>query len=300
MIRSVRRVEAPKLRAWLSNTALVHTRLRLHAVDNARVVNEDVLLVRAYTRAGRIERPVITMLLEGEARITAYDRHVWMAPGDIVGIASKGEVRMRQAGDRFASLAFEWDPGFVGERPGELVRFHAGDRLADLRAIWTDARDEARDPAATVDRLLDALSAIGVPVSRAGQSLREEVPERMQDLTRALDQLLSSLEGQPMMLDLESRLGLSTRQLNRLIADYNERYGFNAGGWIDTRNRRRLMFGATFMTAPGATAKEVAQLVGYQSASAFSRALKTAGLPSPSAIADEVETIGRTTRLNGS
>lgn len=165
MLRSVRRVEAPKLGAWLSNTALVHTRLRLHAVDNGRVVNEDQLLVRAYTRAGRIERPILTILLEGEAGTT---------------------------------------------------------------------------PA--------------------------------------------------------TRLGLSTRQLNRLIADYNERYGFNAGGWIDTRNRRRLMFGATFMTVPGATAKDVAQLVGYQSASAFTRALKSAGLPPPSTIAGEVEKIGRATR----
>lgn len=294
MLRSVRRVEAPKLHAWLSNTALVHTRLRLHAVDNGRVVNEDQLLVRAYARAGRIERPILTVLLEGEARVSAYGTHVWMKPGDILGIASKGEIEMRQAGERFASMALEWDPGFVGERCADIARFHAGDRLGDLRSIWLDAREGKRDAAETVGALLACLEAIGVPVASA--SLKEEVPERMQDLTLALDQLLSSLEGQPMMLDLESRLGLSTRQLNRLIADYNERYGFNAGGWIDTRNRRRLMFGATFMTVPGATAKEVSQLVGYQSASAFTRALKSAGLPPPSAIADEVEKIGRATR----
>ena len=287
MIRSVRRVEAPKLGAWLSNTALVHTRLRLHAVDNGRVVNEDVLLVRAYARAGRIERPVITILLEGEARVTAYGKHIWMKPGDVVAVASKGEIQMRQAGERFASMAFEWDPEFVGERPDALVQFKAGAQLpARGGRHGGRARREHRD---RPDRA-EARRRARRPRRRRGEL------EDPAALTDALFSLSSSLEGQPMMLDLESRLELSTRQLNRLIADYNARYGFNAGGWIDTRNRRRLMFGATFMTVPGATAKDVAQLVGYQSASAFTRALKTAGLPPPSTIAGEIEAIGRSTR----
>lgn len=45
MIRSLRTVRAPALRASLSNSAIIHTRLRLHAVSNERVVNEDMLLM---------------------------------------------------------------------------------------------------------------------------------------------------------------------------------------------------------------------------------------------------------------
>ena len=89
------------------------------------------------------------------------------------------------------------------------------------------------------------------------------------------------------MGELSDRLGVSTRQLNRIVKDYNETYGFNATGWIDTRNRRRLLIGATLMTAPKATASYVARVVGYRSATAFARARGLAGLPPPSEIAAE-------------
>lgn len=295
MIRSVRCVTAKEIGARLSNTALVHTRLRLHAVDNARVVNEDALLTRAYARAGRIERPCLAILLDGEARITAHHRHLWMTPGDITAVDSKGEIQMRQAGERYASLALEWEPGFVGERGPPIASWRVND-LEPFRAVWRDVR-AGRDPASTLASLLAHLVDVGVPMDRCrSAALHEEVPERMQELTTALDAMLSNLEEQPMMNDLEDRLGLSTRQLNRLVVDYNERYGFNSSGWIDTRNRRRLMIGATFMTVPGATAKYVARVVGYRSNATFSRALRTARLPAASEIAKEVARIEEATR----
>ncbi|MGZ3477709.1 MAG: hypothetical protein ACXWUG_30850, partial [Polyangiales bacterium] len=52
-----------------------------------------------------------------------------------------------------------------------------------------------------------------------------------------------------------------------------------------TRGRRRLMMGATLMTAPGATVEEVARAVGYASPTAFARALTQAGLPPPGEVA---------------
>ena len=296
MIRSVRKVEARSLRAWLSNAALVHTRLRLHAVSNARVVNEDMLLMRAYGRAGRVERPIVTVLLDGEARVSAHGQHVWLEPGDVVAVDSKGEIRMRQAGAAFASLAFEWEPGFVGRRGAPVERWRAsGGQLERLREIWRGVRGDA-DAAELVAGLLAVLAEVGAPLERRAPSeLADDPLPHAQEITRALDRVLSSLADQPMMLDLQEHLGLSTRQLNRIIAEYNERYGFNSAGWIDTRNRRRLMFGATFMTVPAAVARDVAEVVGYRSAAAFTRALRSAGLPAPSAIAAEVEAIGRET-----
>lgn len=289
-------MEAPELEAHLSNVALIHPHLRVHAVENRRVVNEDILLMRAYPREGRLERPIATILLSGEARITAYDEHVWMSPGDIVIVHSKGAVRMRQSGDPYSALAFEWEPEFAGARTDPIVRLGAKDRLEDFRDIWTAIRD--RDGSEReVARLLEVLASCGANVKRLSESdLGAEVPERMQALTEALDRILSRLHEQPMMRDLEEELGLSTRQLNRLIAEYNERYGFNAAGWIDTRNRRRLMIGATFMTVPDASAAYVSRVVGYQSHTAFARALRTSGMPAPSAIASEVEQIREGTR----
>lgn len=292
MIRSLRTVRAKSLAASLSNAAVIHTRLRLHAVENERVVNEDMMLLRAYQRSGRVERPVITVLLDGEARVSAHDEHVWLAPGDVVAVDSKGEVRMRQAGAKFASLALEWEPGFVGRRPGPVERFRAPEpACARLREIWRGVR-AGGEPAELVSALLSVLADLGAPVeAKPPRALDEPPTAHAQEITRALDSVLSNLEDQPMMLDLQDQLHLSARQLNRVIAEYNERYGFNSSGWIDTRNRRRLMLGATFMTVPGAIAREVASVVGYRSAAAFTRALRSAGLPPPSAIAAEVEKI---------
>ena len=277
MIRSSRRVEAAKLHAYLSNVALVHTQCRLHAVDNARVVNEDLLLERGFVRAGGVARPVMTILLDGVARVSAYGEHHWLEPGDVLVVAAKQEVHMRQAGESYASIAFEWAPPFL-EAPRARVKRSKID-LAEARAVWSAARDERSTPTHGVSRLLDLLG------KKPSGSLDERVPERAQDLTRALDEALSALAKQPMMGDLSDRLGVSTRQLNRIVKDYNETYGFNATGWIDTRNRRRLLIGATLMTAPKATASYVARIVGYRSATAFARALGLAGLPPPSEIA---------------
>lgn len=287
MIRSSRRVEARKLGAFLSNVALVHTQCRLHAVKNARVVNEDLLLERGFARAGGVSRPVMTILLEGVARVSAYGQHHWLEPGDVLVVAAKQEVHMRQAGEAYASIAFEWSPPFLKAPRDRVARSKLG--VAEAREVWASARDESSAPARVVERLLAMLG------KKPAVSLDERVPERAQDLTRALDEALSALATQPMMGDLSERLGVSTRQLNRIVKDYNETYGFNATGWIDTRNRRRLLIGATLMTAPQATASYVARVVGYRSATAFARALGLAGLPPPSEIAGEVDRIGRET-----
>jgi AraC-like DNA-binding protein len=287
MIRSTRRVEAPKLRAYLSNVALVHTQCRLHAVKNARVVNEDIMLERGFVRAGGVSRPVMTILLAGVARVSAYGEHHWLEPGDALVVDAKQEVHMRQAGDAYEAIAFEWSPGFLGSPRAQIDRAGlSADELEEARAVWTAARDETSAPARVVERLCTMLG------KKPRASLDERVPERAQDLTHVLDEALSALAKQPMLDELSERLGVSTRQLNRIVRVYNETYGFNATGWIDTRNRRRLLIGATLMTAPKATASYVARVVGYQSATAFARALGLAGLPAPTDIAAEVARIG--------
>jgi AraC-like DNA-binding protein len=234
----------------------------------------------------------MTILLDGVARVSAYGEHHWLEPGDVLVAAAKQEVHMRQAGESYASIAFEWAPPFLSA-PGDRVersKLSATDREA-AREVWSAARDESSSPARVVERLLALLR------KKPAGALDERVPERAQDLTRLLDEALSALAKQPMMNELSDSLGVSTRQLNRIVKDYNETYGFNATGWIDTRNRRRLLIGATLMTAPNATASYVARVVGYRSATAFARALGLAGLPPPSEIAAEVARIGSETMV---
>ena len=279
-------MEAPKLRAYLTTHALVHPRLRLHAARNANVVSEDALLLRGFHRAGAVGRPVVTILLEGEAVLRAYDRETQAAPGDLVAMDYKGAIAMRQSGLRYEALAFEWDPELLGPRPPAFTQRRLGaPELAKAREVWRSVVADDSSPEALIGELVGLLVRTGLELRcPADAELADDVSDSTLKMARALDVALSNLEGQPMTADLEKLLGLSARQVNRLVASYNIRYGFNSIGWRDTRNRRRLMIGATFMTAPGATVASVAKVVGYRSPTAFARALADAGMPPPTTI----------------
>lgn len=134
--------------------------------------------------------------------------------------------------------------------------------------------------------------AAGAPLSSwSADDLDEEVPEAVLRVGRALDETLSNLAGRPMVIDLDRILGLSSRQVQRVVRSFNERFGFNALGWRDTLNRRRTLIGAAMMTAPGATTDAIARAMGYASPAAFCRAMAGASLPSPGNIARHVKAL---------
>lgn len=285
------------LGAFLETHAAVHTRYRVHVVRNENVVSEDALSMRAFDRKGQVGRPVVTVILEGNARLAAYDEKRWLGRGEMSVIESKAAITMRQgrAGEPFASVAIEWELGSLGgARPkGFTVRTL---NAPALESIATQARILS-ERETTIDRAAQAIASIVGVVREAGapfdeprpDALIEEVPEQTRRLARALDELLSDLRKRPMVVDLDQVLGLSTRQINRIVAAFNARYGFNSVGWLDTRSRRRLMMGAALMTAPGADTETISTAVGYGSPAAFCRALGEAGLPSPATIAQAVK-----------
>ena len=291
ILHSSRRITAPALGARIETDALIHPRYRLHAVHLAGVVSEDFLMFRAFERAGHSGRPVVTVLLEG-ARAHHRVRPQRVARG------RRGPGDGREGRHRHAARASVRVAGpRVGRRvaraaPVPFARGDVGAARADLHAVWRSMREGASEPS-FVRTVAQAARAAGIQVEvPSDDALREPLDEQLETLCRALDACVSALDGQPMVADLEERLGLSARQVNRLVAQFNARYGFNAGGWRDLRNRRRLMMGAALMTAEGATGEYVARVVGYRSAAAFSRALTDMGFPPPSAIAEAVRALG--------
>lgn len=288
----------PGAAALLATHAIVHSAYRVHAVFRDNVISEDALLVRGFDRRGAVGRPVATVLLEGRARLRVPGEERALEPGQLCVAASKAQILMRQEGPRYRSLVWEWEPDAWGARPAEplSVRPLPAATCAELTAFTEVLRDAGDDASLAVPALASAwasLRAQGVPLAEADQGrLVEPIGEPTRRLARALDALQSNLRGVPMMTDLEAVLGLSLRQINRLVQEFNERYGFNASGWRDTRNRWRLMMGATLMTAPGATAEAVARAVGFASSATFSRALANIGLPPPGEIAAAVRALG--------
>lgn len=295
MFLSHRRVDLPESKALLATHAVVHSGYRIHAVLRENVISEDALLVRGFDRRGAVGRPVATLLFEGRARVRVPGHDRALSPGDLCVIASKGEVLMRQEGERYATLVVEWAPGVFGDRPLEAisVRRPPPEMTAPLRALAAALSDAPAADDVDIAGAWAALRALGVPLhERDAAGLTEPIAPPILRLAGALDQLQSNLRGAPMMVDLEAALGLSSRQINRVVQEFNERYGFNAAGWRDTRNRWRLMMGATLMTAPAASAEAVARAVGFASAATFSRALANVGLPPPGEIANLVRALG--------
>lgn len=235
---------------------------------------------------------MVTIVLRGAARIEAHGAAHWLEPGALSVVDHKGAIVMRQsrARERYESLVLEWDPGSIGGEPpaGFTIRALSEDTLGVVAAAADElARTTSIDRAERALRtVLGTLRALPLD---PGAALVEPVPERTSALSTALDELLSDLAQRPMAIDLHEQLGLSLRQLNRVVTDFNERYGFNAGSWRDARGRRRVLMGVALMSARGATVEEVAEAVGYASPTAFARALAEAELPPPGEIARIVD-----------
>lgn len=292
MILSRRSVVVEALRARVSTHALLHSRGRLQAVWNERVVCEDALALRSFDRRGRTTRPIATILLDGKARIRVGSSIAEVAPLDVVGMDEKGPIVMRQEGEPYRALVLEWDPEWLGPRPRPFFRARL-DHEAERTARTTFERLSLGDPGAR-DWLAttELLARCGLPLRIPEEAeCVEAVAERTLRLSRALDGLFSRLDTQPMIADLEQSIGVTSRHINRIVGSFNSEYGFNAGGWRDARNRRRLLVGVALMTAPGATAQLVARAVGYGSPTAFGTALAQAGLPAPSSIRAAVDAL---------
>jgi hypothetical protein len=293
MLLSFRRAAIPEIGASVATKAFVHTAYRVHLIHNERVVCDDELFLPSITRIGRLARPVLTVILAGRARMRSRGFERWLEPGDVMLLPIKAVVAMRQEGAPFRSIAIEWDAGSLGDG---APAFPDGARLGPVRCAQIDALAhtlegcEDQTLAGTIlAEVLALLRAEGAPFADlSAHNLIETTPNPVIRLSHALDVVLSRLEQGPGLVDLDAALGLSPRQINRVVTEFNRRYGFNSLGWRDTRNRRRLLVGATMMTAPDARTELVARAMGYSSPTGFCHALALADLPSPGATADVV------------
>jgi hypothetical protein len=298
MLLSTRAAGVPELDASVATTALVHTGYRVHVIHNRGVVCDDELFLPSIARVGRVSRSVLTVIVEGRGRVrlpSGFER--WLEAGDVVLLPEKAIVAMRQEGSpSFRSVALEWDPGTFGATVAsapDVTRLDgaAMARVARVATALESCRDAGRAATLLAD-LVSLLGSRGAPFARVvSRDLIEPAPQAVVALSHALDHVLSSLDGGPALVDLDAALGLSPRQLNRVVADFNQRYGFNSLGWRDTRNRRRLLVGATMMTAAGARTELVSRAMGYASPTGFCHAFALAGLPSPGITAETVASL---------
>lgn len=299
MLLSHREIVAARIGAGLATSAILHRAYRVHAVENRAIVSEDALMLRAFERRGHVGRPCVTVLLEGTARISAHEQTLWIDGPSAVLMDYKSAIVMRQQGARYRSLVFEWDAPALGGRPAPFARPESDAVFAAAESLWIALRStrESRSDASVEACLHTALCALheaGAPVSvRDLHALDESVDAHTEQLSRALDLVLSAMDDQPMVVDLAEHLELSPRQLQRVVTAFHTHYGFNSGTWQDTRSRRRVMMGASLMTVANASTEYVSRVVGYRSPQSFARALQMAGLPAPAQIRAECDKLAR-------
>lgn len=108
----------------------------------------------------------------------------------------------------------------------------------------------------------------------------------------AMVQQFALLSTEATATSLADAVGRSPRQLQRVVQDFNRRYGLNAGNWRDTRNRWRLQTAVLLLSLPSLSIAEIAAEVGYRSPNALARAFAKVGFPAPAELRQELLTDG--------
>jgi AraC-like DNA-binding protein len=220
----------------------------------------------------------VTIILGGE--VACVDTGTRFGRGRVIAAPSRGVGPLEPTGASCTALRVAWrkrgplgSDGSVGvERlgPRALGRL---DRLAEL-----DVASGLTDVASILAATGFSTDVRGLPEALAA------TPTADAHTLAVLAALVSDLRGQPMMVDLSTRLGLSPRQAARRTADLLERSYASVDTWQRFVAVWRLTAASLLVRAGPAPLAWVAQRCGYGSVAALCHALSRAGLPPPRAL----------------
>lgn len=287
MIRLLRTAGLPRVGASLSCFDALHSRFRIRVYRSRRVTLDEDVLCPNLSWSGPGSRVRLDLLLSGHARVRDAATQRWLEPGTFSVGSRLSNMYTRTSGDPLVMILCDWELGSLGTRvpegtTGKLAPAEAG-RLLQLAGALERAEPWALGEATVC--LAETLRVLGAPfdVWSAGD-LAEPWDPQGHVMANGLGATLSRLEDKPMLVDLETALGLTRRQVNRLVTTFADRYGCNGSSWRPMLERWRTCCAATLSTAPGARTEEIAQAVGYSNATVLCRTFQLTGLPSPGAM----------------
>jgi AraC-like DNA-binding protein len=114
-------------------------------------------------------------------------------------------------------------------------------------------------------------------------SVRKE-PEQYVRLWNAVRPLLANYNTSASLREVAQNANVSLRQLGRDLKDLTRTFGLFGDGFRDAARVLRLRIAVMLLSAPGSTASDVADVVGYGSLDAMGRAFRDAKMPPPSTV----------------
>ncbi len=159
----------------------------------------------------------------------------------------------------------------------------------------------AAPPASTepaVGDLLRGLARDGIVSDAVDRSVQVE-PHQIARVWSGISPLYASQATSASIFHVSKVTGLSIRQVFRDFRMLTKTFGLPGERFRDLAKVMRLRASVILMSAPGATATEVARQVGYQSLEAMGAAFREARLPAPSVVHEQVRFESMPSRARG-
>jgi AraC-like DNA-binding protein len=101
----------------------------------------------------------------------------------------------------------------------------------------------------------------------------------------------------PTLQEVQASSGFSTRQIDRHVGAFVERFGLVGTRWRSSLLHLRLKLAVLLLSADDVSIAEIARIVGYGSSDAMARSFRDAGLPTPGAVHDALTCDGSSARV---
>jgi AraC-like DNA-binding protein len=252
--------------------ALRRADLVLRATTYEGVVVDERVLTRAFPWIGA-RHALALIMLRGRVLLEG----AYFGPGDVLLMRPDLQAVMRF--EETAFLDLEW----ASDAPPTHTCVRITPNMLE-RATHLATRMRAREfeTRALLTEALDVFDAVGgLPPRPQMDELIGGPSARDIAVAEALRDAFSNFDTELDTTHLCERIGISPRQLQRILVDFGRTYGLSLTGWRELRNRWRVQLAAVLCGRTELTVQDIAQEVGFASAQALTRALTKAGLPAP-------------------
>ncbi len=247
------------------------------------VIADEGLIARSFPRVTEPSRLVAVVVVGGLIELDEGGR---LGPGDAILVAPSalGRSRSRDA----CHLDLEWGVE-EGRAPPITPRRLERPPMEQVTRIGDALLDRRSDQRPLLASAFELFRSIGAPITLSVDALDGEPSDRDRRLARAMEAQVENLTSAvATKFDMGESIGLSERQINRIVSDFHARYHVNAASYRDARNRWRIQNAALLLSRPTLTVAEVAREVGYASANALARAFAKTGFPPPAVLRERL------------